>query len=192
MSRLRIVAQIFLTALLVVGAFSYKIASAKTLPPVRIIIPTAKVNTTVIPVGVTPKGNLDTPPNFVQAGWYKNGVVPGQIGSAVIDGHVDNGANIPGPFKHLKDVKIGDVIDITNTSGQILHFSVSRIDAYKNEDFPSQSIFNDYSGPLLKIITCHGKFVASKKTYDQRLVVTAVLRSSNNLSTISSTSLSYR
>ncbi len=173
------VAQILLIASIFVGAFSYKTAAAQQLPPVRIVIPAAKIDAPIIPVGVTPKGNLDTPPNFVQAGWYKNGVAPGQIGSAIIDGHVDNGASIPGPFKQLKKVNIGDTIDVKNAGGQILHFVVSRIDAYKTDNFPSKQIFNDYSGALLKIITCHGKFIASKKTYDQRLVVTAILQPEN-------------
>src|ERR1700722_17102742 len=64
--------------------------SSKASQPNRIIIPTAGVNVPIINVGVTPQGNLDVPHNFTQAGWYMYGTVPGAIGSAVIDGHVDN------------------------------------------------------------------------------------------------------
>ena len=144
--------------------------------PARITIAAAKVSADIIPVGVTPTGNLDTPHNFVQAGWYKYGTKPGQVGSAVIDGHVDNGASIPGPFKRLDKVRVGDDIAIDASDGSVLHFTVLSSDVYKTSAFPSDSIFNDHRAPLLKIITCHGRFIASKKTYDERLVVTAYLR----------------
>ncbi len=179
MSWMKVTARTALTIALALGAFLYmgvpvEAATAVALP-VRIIIPTAKVNAPVIPVGVTPTGQLGTPSNFVQAGWYKGGVLPGQIGSAVIDGHVDNGAKIPGPFKNLKNVKIGDTIEVSTVASGTLRFRVIRTDVYKTQDFPSQQIFHDNSAALLKIITCHGQFIASKKTYDKRLVVTAIL-----------------
>jgi len=156
-------------------------ASAQTTPapekPAHIVIPTGQVKTDIIPVGVTATNNLDVPKNYVQVGWYENGPMPGQFGSAVLDGHVDNGGSIPGPFKHLRDVKVGDDIQIVTEKGTTLHFTVTSADVYQTDAFPSDKIFNDNSGNLIKLITCHGTFVKSKGTYDQRLVVTAKLAS---------------
>src|ERR1700727_2277723 len=75
-----------------------------TVTPLRISIPAAGTDAPIIALGLTGAGNLDTPHNFVQAGWYDYGPVPGQAGSAVIDGHVDNGGFSPtvnGIFKNL-------------------------------------------------------------------------------------------
>jgi hypothetical protein len=70
--------------------------------PTNLNIPNAKVTTNIIEVGITPKGNLDVPGNYTEVGWYKYGTRPGEVGSAVLDGHVDNGGKIPGPFKHFE------------------------------------------------------------------------------------------
>ena len=145
--------------------------------PLHIVIPTGEVNASIIPVGITKQGNLDTPHNYTQAGWYQYGPIPGNIGDAVIDGHVDNGGSIDGPFKHLSDVQIGDDIQIVGANGQTLHFTVTKTDVYSYKAFPSEDVFHsdEKNGAYLKIITCHGSFVKKDGTYDQRLVVTAIL-----------------
>ncbi|MDP3962674.1 MAG: class F sortase [bacterium] len=150
--------------------------------PARIIIPTARLNTNVISVGITKEGKLDVPKNYVEAGWYKYGTVPGKIGSAVIDGHVDNGGKIPGPFKHLRLVKPGDNIYIIMNDGQFLHYSVLSADVYDTDKFPGEEVFHESGKAYLKIITCHGKFIPSIKNYDQRLIVEAVLVSEKTFS----------
>ena len=144
--------------------------------PVHLNIPNAHVDASVIPVGVTKTNNLDVPPNFVQVGWYEYGPKVGQVGNAVLDGHVDNGGSIDGVFKHLRDLKPGDDVYVTGSDGKQLHFKVDHSDVYLTTQFPSDVVFNQNSGqPILKIITCHGTYVPSMGTYDHRLVVTAVL-----------------
>ncbi len=142
--------------------------------PASLYIPKISKNIPVIPVGVTFTNVLDVPHNFVQAGWYKAGPLPGEIGSAVLDGHVDNGATVPGVFKNLYTLTVGDDIYITQKSGNILHFKVIATTILKRTA-SSAAIFANSGVPLLKIITCFGTFVPKDKTYDQRLVVTALL-----------------
>ncbi len=143
--------------------------------PVWLNIPVSNVNAKIVPVGVTETNNLDVPPNYVEVGWYKHGPKPGDFGSAVLDGHVDNGASIDGVFKHLKNLKNGDEVYVTAKDGSKKRFIVTKINVYQTNQFPSNEIFYDQSGSLIKIITCHGTFIPSEKTYDQRLVVTAEL-----------------
>ena len=148
------------------------------MPPVRLEISSIGVDADIIDVGVTSSGNLDVPHNYVQVGWYMNGIIPGQIGSAILDGHVDNGGFTPtvaGPFKSLQDIKIGDDISVTTATGSVLHFTVTSLEVYPTDSFPSKAIFDDTSGSLLKIVTCHGQWIPLLKTYNQRLVVTAAL-----------------
>jgi len=143
--------------------------------PRSLTIPVIALDREIIDVGITDEGNLDVPPNYTQVGWYKYGTLPGQVGSAVLDGHVDNGSTIPGPFKRLREVNVGDDIFVTAADGTKLHYVVTQSKVYMTTEFPGELVFHDKSGKLLKIITCHGRFVKSMDTYDQRLIVTAKL-----------------
>lgn len=144
------------------------------LAPIHITITTAKVNAEIIPVGVTRSNNLDVPPNFVQTGWYKYGSLPGMPGNAVIDGHVDNAGSIDGPFKHLRDAKIGDLVSVTMSDGSTVTFRIVDSSVYLTTKFPAASVFHGGSASILKIITCHGTYQKAMGTYDHRLIVTAV------------------
>lgn len=143
--------------------------------PVRVAIPAAKVDAEIIPVGVTKTGNLDVPPNYTQVGWYLHGPRPGQMGSAVLDAHVDDGVSIPGPFKHLRRAQIGDEIFVTMDDGKTLTYKVIESEVHPTNKFPGEKVFHKTGDKYLTLITCHGKFVKSIDTYDERLIVTAVL-----------------
>jgi sortase (surface protein transpeptidase) len=143
--------------------------------PRAISIPSINLGREIIDVGIASDGKLDVPPNFTQVGWYKYGALPGSRGSAVLDGHVDNGSTIKGPFKRLREVKVGDEIFVTAADGTKQTFVVTQSKAYPTNKFPGELVFHDTSGRLLKIITCHGTYIPSIDTYDQRLIVTAEL-----------------
>ena len=149
-------------------------ASAAGNQPTSLYIPKISQTVPIIPVGVTPGDAIDVPHNFVQAGWYEYGATPGQVGSAIIDGHVDNGGATPGVFKHLKDLGLGDDIYVTQTSGRTLHFKVTATTIYGMAS-SSAPILANTGSPLLQIITCYGTFMPKQRTYDRRLVVTASL-----------------
>jgi hypothetical protein len=127
--------------------------------PRAISIPSINLGREIIDVGIASDGKLDVPPNFTQVGWYKYGALPGSRGSAVLDGHVDN----------------GDEIFVTAADGTKQTFVVTQSKAYPTNKFPGELVFHDTSGRLLKIITCHGTYIPSIDTYDQRLIVTAEL-----------------
>ncbi len=151
--------------------------SPQSLRPNRILIPSIRVNAEIIDIGVTKTNNLDVPSNYYQAGWYKYGSLPGNPGNAVIDGHVDNGGRIDGPFKHLKETKVGDDIYVVMTDGSIVAYTIKDLSTSSYKKFPKESVFRGNEESVLKIITCHGKFLKSEDTYDQRLIVTAVKKS---------------
>lgn len=152
-----------------------KVAEAQVATPTHLTIPNAKVDAKIINVGITREGNLDVPGNYKDVGWYQFGARPGEIGSAVLDGHVDNGGSIPGPFKHLRDLSIGDDIYVSLSDGTVQHYIVKESAVYDLNDFPGQKVFHETGDRYLKIITCHGKFVPKLGTYNQRLIVSAVL-----------------
>src|SRR5581483_2097891 len=71
-------------------------ATSTTVLPSRLVIPALSIDANVQYVGVTATGNMATPHGFADVGWYKLGTIPGNQGSAVIAGHVDNGLGMPG------------------------------------------------------------------------------------------------
>ena len=139
--------------------------------PERFEIPALHINTTIQQVGINSKGNMGVPDNFTDVAWYKYGPAPGQTGSAVIDGHVDNGLGLDGVFKHLSDIQIGDDIFVDTKSGKRLHFVVREIDSYPYKDVAVDRLFNPSDAVRLNLVTCEGVWVKGDKTYDHRLVV---------------------
>lgn len=139
--------------------------------PLRLQIPSLSINARVQQVGLNAKKNMAAPTNFTDVGWYKYGTVPGQLGSAVIDGHVDNGLALSGVFKRLGDMAIGDDVYITARDGSRLHFVVTDIQSYPYTDAPSERIFSAKDAAHLNLITCAGTWIKGKRTYDERLVV---------------------
>lgn len=143
--------------------------------PVRISIPSIGVDAEIVPMGVTKTGILDTPNNYVQTGWWAGGTVPGQLGSAVIDAHVDNGKDIPGVFKRLRDLNPGEEAVIAMDDGSKRRFRVVGSEVYNYKNVDTQKLFHESGGRYIKLITCHGNWIPAENTYDERLVVTAVL-----------------
>jgi sortase A len=140
--------------------------------PLQLSIPSIGVSAKVQQVGVTAKGAMGIPSNFTDVAWYKYGTIPGEVGSAVIDGHVDNALGLNGVFKKLDHVKVGDDVYVTDAKGNKIHFVVRQIQEFPYADAPSEEIFKESSRSLLRLITCSGKWLRSAKTYDTRLVVT--------------------
>ncbi len=142
--------------------------------PVHLRIPKIKVDANVQQVGITAKGNMSTPNNFTDVGWYKYGPAPGQVGSAVIAGHVNNGINFPAVFSDLGSLTKGDDIFISDDSGKLLHFKVTG-NAIYDYNARVDEVFYQKNGKFLKLITCTGTFIPEFKTHDRRLVVSAIL-----------------
>lgn len=137
----------------------------------RLIIPRLDIDAPVQEVGLTAGGNMGSPSNFTDVGWYKYGAVPGQMGSAVMAGHLDNGLALSGVFKHLEKLTIGDDVFIATKGGQRLHFVVTDIGRYDYKEVPTEKVFTRDDVPRLNLITCSGDWVRSDKTYDERLVI---------------------
>lgn len=134
--------------------------------PARLIMPSIKLDTSVIEVGITANGEMDVPDGKTRnVGWYRYGTIPGDRGSAVMDAHVY------AAFKNLRDVKIGDDIYVVNMRGEKLHFRVTDSRVYEYDKLPLEHIFARSDGRHLNFITCARKFIPSINTYSHRLVV---------------------
>jgi sortase (surface protein transpeptidase) len=152
-----------------------RFSQTQTIPPeeqpLTLEIPKIEISTDIQYVGINGKGNMGVPSNYSDVAWFKYGTVPGQIGSAVIDGHVDNGLGLPGVFKRLHELQVGDDVYVVTKEGRRLHFVIMRLENYGYKEVPVEELFNRSDAAYLNLITCGGAWVKSEKTYDQRLVV---------------------
>lgn len=152
------------------------LVAATSSKPARLKIPSLDIDANVQYVGVNGKGEMGIPSNFKDVAWYRYGTIPGQLGSAVIAGHVDNGLGLPAVFWDLKDLKAGDDVYIVAEDGSRLHFLVSDVATYPYTDSPAERIFAESDKARLNLITCSGKWLPGKRTYSERLVIYTVFQ----------------
>ncbi|MGX4688336.1 class F sortase [Streptomyces sp. JNUCC 63] len=127
--------------------------------PDRIRIPVIQVDAPVTPVGVDADGWVAAPPpeNPNLAGWFNGAVTPGEKGTAVIDGHVDNSAG-PAVFYGLGAVKKGNHVEIHRQDGKTAVFEVYGVEVFAKNDFPGDRVYGSKGTPELRVITCGGGY----------------------------------
>ncbi|MEV0257779.1 class F sortase [Streptomyces sp. NPDC050732] len=146
-------------------------------PPDRVRIPSIGVDTPLMGLGLTRQGSLDVPPPERKnlAGWYEAGTTPGERGTAIVAGHVDNQEG-PAVFYELGALRKGRTIEVERRDGSVAVFTVDANEVYDAKDFPDQKVYGAAARPELRVITCGGKY--SKQTgYQGNVVVFAHLTS---------------
>jgi hypothetical protein len=145
--------------------------------PVRIDVPTIGVSSPVAPMGVGPNDTVDVPPLSRPdlTGWYRYGPTPGQVGSAVILGHVDSSLTGRAVFYDLGRLRRGDVIDVTRQDGSVAEFRVDTSGEFGKTQFPSGIVYGHVAYPGLRLITCGGPYDRAAGGYRDNLVVFASL-----------------
>ncbi len=151
---------------------SFAETNAETGIPSRIRIPSININASIEQVGLTHDGSsMDTPTNPLDTAWYKLGPRPGEIGSAVIDGHVDDKYGAKAVFANLKNLKPGDKIIVQNNNGISVSFVVRKSQIYNSNSDSSNIFFSNDGKAHLNLITCNGIWDKTAGTYSERLVV---------------------
>ncbi|MFC8536532.1 class F sortase [Streptomyces sp. NPDC057249] len=144
-------------------------------PVARVAIPSIQVDAPVIDVNLDPDGWIETPPpeDPNLAGWYQNGIAPGQTGTSVIVGHVDNKAG-PAVFYGLGSLTKGDRIEVDRSDDRVAVFEVYGVEVFAKNDFPGARVYGDTGQPELRVITCGGGYTKANG-YDGNVVVFARL-----------------
>ena len=148
------------------------LAARTVAAPVRVAIPAIGVDSTLTDIGVDAAGALVPPADFTQAGWFAAGPVPGEVGPAVLAGHVDDRSG-PAVFFRLEDLTAGDQVVVTGGDGQRHTFTVTRVEAYPKTAFATAEVYGPTAGPELRLITCGGTFDRSRRSYTDNVVVFA-------------------
>ncbi|MFD9247237.1 class F sortase [Streptomyces sp. NPDC059556] len=142
-------------------------------PASRIRIPAIQVAAPIMDVGLDPDGWVAAPPpqDANLAGWYQNGISPGQRGTAVVVGHVDN-AQGPAVFYGLGSLEKGQHIEVERYDGRIAVFEIYGLEVYAKDNFPGVQVYADTGAPELRVITCGGGYTRARG-YDGNVVVYA-------------------
>jgi sortase (surface protein transpeptidase) len=143
--------------------------------PTKIAIPKIQVNAKIIAVGLNEDGTIQVPPlkQAQLAGWYRMGVSPGEVGNAVVVGHVDSAAMGPAVFFKLGLLKRGDEVQVSRKDGKVVRFRVDAVKSYPKTKFPSELVYGSADTARLQVVTCGGKFDRKKRSYPDNIVVSA-------------------
>jgi sortase (surface protein transpeptidase) len=141
----------------------------ETSVPISLSIPAIGVKTSLQQLGLSADGALDPPTDTTQAGWYTGSAVPGEPGPAVLAGHVDSYQG-PAVFFDLRDLEPGDTVTVTLSDGSSVGFSVTDVETYPKDQFPTSAVYGARPDPELRLITCGGAFDSTDRSYDDNVV----------------------
>lgn len=144
--------------------------------PLHVRIGTIAVDAPIVPVGLEDDGAMEIPNRVARIGWYDPdglGVAPGQTGTAVLAGHVDSRSQGRGALFHLRDLRVGETIEVDLEDGAVQLWRITDIVQYPKDVLPLKDVFTWAGPPRLVLITCGGEFDRTVRSYTDNLVVYA-------------------
>ena len=153
--------------------------SAYTTPadqPRYIQIPSININARVMSVGVTSKGNIDTPKNLNDTAWYDGSAKPNQDGQVFIDGHTSFTNNLAAAFNDLPKLQNDAQITIELGNGEKINYKVVAKESIAADEVDMGKALNAPDGAKkgLTLMTCTGKFDYRTQNASDRYIVYAV------------------
>ena len=142
--------------------------------PVELTIPAIGIRAPVTTLGLNRNGTLQVPSTTTVVGWYTGSPSPGATGSAVIAGHVDSRSG-PGVFFWLRDLRPGERIYVRRADGTLAVFTVTRVQVYAKNAFPTAAVYGPVPDAELRLLTCGGTFDYASGSYLSNVVVYARL-----------------
>ena len=135
-------------------------------------------NARILPMGLNNKGELDTPRNVYDVGWYDGSGKPGQGGTMIIDGH-NGGPHVLGVFKNLPNLVEGDEIKVERGDGAIFRYLVVENKAVllsEADEYMVTAAKSPEAGKeSVTLISCTGEWSQQQGTYLSRQFTRAVL-----------------
>jgi LPXTG-site transpeptidase (sortase) family protein len=140
--------------------------------PTHIRIPALGVSAPVVPLGLAKDRSMETPRRWGDTGWFEPGPEPGEVGAAVIAGHVDSKSG-PAVFFRLRELRRGDSIVVDVAGGRSIRFRVQGVERWPKKSFPTRRVFGRTSFPALRLVTCSGEFDRARGHYVDNTIVYA-------------------
>lgn len=157
---------------------------AKGLPrsePTRLRIAKVGIDTSFVSIGLQASGELEVPKRYDVVGWYNRAPTPGEIGPAVVVGHVDR----PGGtavFWRLRELLPGDTFEIDRADGTTAKFKVDQVKLVPQENFPTAEVYGSIDHAGIRLITCGGTFNRTTRKYSHNLIVFGSLANEEKIS----------
>jgi LPXTG-site transpeptidase (sortase) family protein len=152
-------------------------ANSQTTPtadPVNLNIPSLNISAPFIHLGLNADHTLEVPKTATDVGWFIHGAKPGDIGPAVVVGHLDSPKG-PAVFANLKNIKAGDLITINRVDSTSVQYKVDSISKFSQDNFPTEAVYGTINYAGLRLITCAGTYNKAQGHYSDNLVVFATL-----------------
>jgi len=140
--------------------------------PVSLTIPLIDVKSQLTTLGLASSGEMQVPTSYTIAGWFTGSPRPGAVGSAIIVGHIDSKSG-PGVFYRLSELKDGDKVYVKRADGSLAEFSVTSVQSYLKDHFPTEDVYGPVPDAELRLITCGGAWDAATGHYLSNTVVYA-------------------
>jgi hypothetical protein len=142
--------------------------------PTRLRIGSIGVSTELISLGIDSAGALEVPADPNVAGWFDGGPTPGDVGPALLAGHVDSKKG-PGVFFQLKSLQPGAEMVVDRSDGKTVAFRVHSARTHPKDQFPTAAVYAPTPVPELRLVTCGGPFDRLGGRYLDNVIVNAVL-----------------
>jgi hypothetical protein len=147
------------------------VTGATASPPVAVAIPALGVRARIVPEGIGAGGALDIPPP-AEVGWYDQGPAPGQDGTTVLAGHIDD-HGVPGAFLRLSNIQAGTTVQVTTASGRVAAYTVTERRMLPQDDLASSGLLSQQGAPELVMISCGGDYDEATHLYLDNIVIVA-------------------
>ena len=135
-------------------------------------------NARILPMGINSKGELNTPNNIFDVGWYEASYAPGEGGTMVLDGH-NGGPHVHGVFKDLPDLSEGDIVQVERGDGVFYRYRVVEnvtVPLVEADNYMSKALKSPVAGKeSVTLISCTGEWSQTQKTYLSRQFTRAIL-----------------
>jgi hypothetical protein len=137
-------------------------------------IPRIGVRSTVESIAFNRPEDVHAPYQWGDVAWYDLGPRPGDIGHAVVYGHLDS-LCCPAVFYYLRNLRKNDLVQVAYRTGKPLTFKVQWSNVYWNNKLPVSWLYATVHERGLVLMTCAGFFHRDGTGYDHKLLVYARL-----------------
>lgn len=142
--------------------------------PVRVVVASIGVDSDLMDLGLQDDGTMEVPPGAFPAGWFTGAPTPGELGPAVIVGHID-WVTGPGVFYELASLEVGAEIQVERSDGSTAVFRTTEVSVYDKDAFPTDLVYGDIDHAGLRLISCGGTFNRTTGHYESNVVAFAEL-----------------
>ncbi|QFG70353.1 class F sortase [Ornithinimicrobium pratense] len=155
---------------------THEVTDGEISRPTNLTVDGIEVDSVLRPLGLNADGSLEVPPpgpRYDDAGWFTGSPRPGEVGPAILLGHVNGVGGKPSVFFRLAELRPGDRVTVGREDGSQARFEVYRVEQHPKDAFPTAAVYGDTTGSELRLITCAGEWDHSTGHYRDNTVVYA-------------------